>query len=404
MARRAKGEGSEIHDKKHNRWIYQYYVKDVKGKLKRKAIYAQSQTALHQRMAWLEKKLRSEITLGDWMIMWLEHYVKPTIKSTTAENYTLILKYVSEPLKKKRLNQLSGLDFQKMFNENLEHGNKHGGPLSPTTIRSLRSLLISCIDCAIENELIYKNIIKATKPPKANPRQIICLTKEQAKRLIQVADAGKYSIAPEKADDGQRYMIKIYALAVRLCLATQLRKGELFALSWSDIDFSKKQIKITKNLQKSNKKERYEITTPKTQTSIRTISIDDDTLMHLKIFRKQQNTYANILGETFKNQNNLVFTTIFGQYINMDNFRNRQWKGMCHAAQLPQGFTFHGLRHTGATLLLEAGVGPKIVSQRLGHTNVAFTLRVYAHVLSSMEAEAPAAWASIISSEPKEKE
>lgn len=106
--------------------------------------------------------------------------------------------------------------------------------------------------------------------------------------------------------------------------------------------------------------------------------------------------YANFLGDLYRNKFGLVFTNIFGNPINLTNFRKRYFNKMLEAARIKKGFTIHSMRHTHATLLLKKGVNIKVVSERLGHSSATVTMNIYAHVLESMEQTAPSVWALIL--------
>lgn len=108
----------------------------------------------------------------------------------------------------------------------------------------------------------------------------------------------------------------------------------------------------------------------------------------LNDWRYYQQAYAAQLGNQFQNPHQLVLTNAFGAFVHPDNFRCRHWTAMCKAADLPKGCTLHSLRHTAATLMLQAGVDVKTCAQRLGHANATMLLKVYAHVLSENDAKA----------------
>ena len=177
-------------------------------------------------------------------------------------------------------------------------------------------------------------------------------------------------------------MTKQWAMVIRLTLATGLRRGEVFGLIWKNVDFSKNTIKINTNLQKGK------LESPKTKYSIRTISVDTDTMQRLKDWKQQQFKYAESLGDLYHNKLKTVFTGAFGSTVQLDNFRKRIFNRMIAKAGLAESITFHSLRHTHATQLLAKGIDAKTVSKRLGHSSVAFTLQMYVHVLPDVERNA----------------
>lgn len=402
MANRMKGTGSYIHDKKRQRWIFQYYVKDVYGNPRRRAIYAKKRAELEKRVAGMNLGIEDITTLKEWTERWLTLYIKPTVKENTYLFYQYLFKYIPTSLLNMPLLKLKPVSFQKLFTELLVHGNRHEGALSTSTVRSLRSALISCLNAAVNNEILHRNPLLSTKPPKLVRRERVSLTKEQMKRLLKVVDEGNYYIRKADANEGQLYQINEYSVLIHLALASGMRRGEIFGLTWDCVDFADNKIRIIRNLQYTQH-HGFSLVAPKTTRSIRTISIDADTMKRLYTFKMYQEGYAAVLGNQFHNRYNLVFTSIFGDCIRFDNFRMRHWKAMCQAAGLPKEFTFHCLRHTMTTLMLQAGVNIKTISARLGHTNSAFTIRVYAHVLDEMETEASNVWSQILQSTKQDK-
>ena len=169
-----------------------------------------------------------------------------------------------------------------------------------------------------------------------------------------------------------------------------MRWGECFGLAWSDVNFNNRTIFIHNSLQDSILKR------PKTKYSIRTITIDSDTLRKLRDWQMYQKNYSQTIGDMYKNDIGLLFTNINGGPVNYDNFRNRCFNRMVQKAMLPLGTTFHSLRHSHATALLQNGVNVKLISERLGHSSVAFTLRVYTHVMVTMDQSASDAIGAIL--------
>ena len=294
-----------------------------------------------------------------------------------------MLSYIPEYIRKKKLMKLTPIDLQTMFSELKESGSKKSGEsLSSTTVRGIRSTLISCFQSAIDNGFLIINVAKKTKPPLNNDRrEISFLTEDEMLKLISVADSGEYYEIDEelKDDDGFKYLIKQWSLVIRITLATGMRRGEVFGLTWNSINFNKRTIRIETNLQNGK------LEPPKTKYSIRTISIDDDILQRLKEWQQYQQQYAYDLDDLYQNKQGTVFTGVFGAPVQLDNFRNRVFNQMIAKAGLADTITMHSLRHTHATQLLAAGVDAKTVSKRLGHSSVAFTLQTYVHVLDEVE-------------------
>lgn len=399
MANRAKGTGTIIHDRKRNRWIFQFWQTMSDGKKHRRAVAAKTRAALEQRIAKLDITVAPDITLREWMQKWLAVYVDNVVKDNTIVYYRRMLAYVPVEMQKRPLATLTPLMCQSMLMDLLDHGRQNGGPLSTSTVRSIRSTLITCLDSAKEAELLKTNPVKATKPPRLIRKEKVFLSPEQAQRLLAIAEKGSYYVDKTTADSGQLYLLRCYAVLIRLALVTGMRRGELLGLTWPCIGTDTISIRYQEQYS-SNKG--YYLGTPKTRTSIRTISLDHSTMKLLNDWRYYQRAYAEQLGNQFQNPHRLVLTNAFGTFVHPDNFRCRHWAAMCRAADLPKGCTLHSLRHTAATLMLQAGVDIKTCAQCLGHANATMLLKVYAHVLNENDAKAADKLADLVTS-PKNK-
>lgn len=236
--------------------------------------------------------------------------------------------------------------------------------------------------------LLTKNIVKATDPPRLVKEEIKPLTEEQADKLLQVAKAGEYICfglkQQQKAGSDTQYLQQAYYIAILLALNTGMRLGEVFGLKWSDIDFDNNIVHVNRALVSTNTKG-MKFEDPKTKGSKRRIAIPEKVKKSLERYQKQQEWFANALGDKFTNKEGLVFTNSFGKPVNTTNFTNRYYKRMLGQAGLDQKICFHDLRHTHATLLLKQGVNIKVISERLGHSTVTMTLDTYSHLMPDMQ-------------------
>lgn len=154
----------------------------------------------------------------------------------------------------------------------------------------------------------------------------------------------------------------------KILLATGCRIGEVLALEWSDIDFKTATISITKTLNRFQ-----EINSPKSQSGIRDIEIDSETINLLKRYKNQQQVQSWQLGRS----ETVVFSVFITEYAYACNLRKRLQKHFKSAGVSDIGF--HGFRHTHATIMLYAGIEPKDLQYRLGHSNITMTLNTYVH-------------------------
>lgn len=151
---------------------------------------------------------------------------------------------------------------------------------------------------------------------------------------------------------------------------------EDMALKWSDIDFEDKKITVNKTAVRI--KEKQSLQTPKTKNSKRVISIDPNTLSILKNWKKDQIKIYFKNGKHFEGDDNFIFTNQRGDWVHIHNFIPYFKRFVTDHGLKP--ITPHGLRHTHASLLFGAGVDPKNISDRLGHSTIKITLDLYTHI------------------------
>ena len=163
----------------------------------------------------------------------------------------------------------------------------------------------------------------------------------------------------------------------RLLAFTGFRKGEALALEWKDIDFNQSTVTVNKTLARGEDNKLI-IQSPKTKTSVRTVSVDPGTMQLLKEWRKEQATDFLKLGFNTMNPSQVVFTTYKNDYMQLASVTNRINKIIKkHDLKV---ITTHGLRHTHCSLLFEAGASIQEVKERLGHSDIKTTMNIYTHV------------------------
>ncbi len=205
--------------------------------------------------------------------------------------------------------------------------------------------------------IVSRNVTDSVAKPKNARSEIHVLNPKQVSALLKVS----------RKDP----LYALYYLAV----ATGMRQGELFALRWSDVDFERSIIRVRNTLSNVTLKP-VEV---KTERSKRAIAVTPAVIAELEEHRERQ---IQKFGKQI-----YVFLSDKGHPLRVSNVTRKSWKPLLRAANLPD-MRFHDLRHTSATLMLLAGVHVKVVSERLGHASVAFTMDTYAHVLPSMQQDA----------------
>ena len=202
---------------------------------------------------------------------------------------------------------------------------------------------------------------RASKPPAVEQDEIEILAPEQ---IAAVLDSLRgHSLHP----------------IVSLALATGLRRGELLALEWSDIDLDRGVLRVERSVEET--KAGLRVKPPKTKRGRRNIGLPADTVAMLREHRKAQMELRLALGQG--GQPVLVFSTIEGGHLKPNGI-SRSWRQTCKARKLPR-VQFHALRHTHASTLIRAGVDVLTISRRLGHSSASMTLDVYGHLMEGAD-------------------
>lgn len=402
--------GSTFKDANKGLWTWAGNYRDSKGMNHTKRISSKTKKGLNKKVADFfakqndERNQEQDITLKKWLEQWLEEIVQPSVKHKTYATYKQRLAYASKIIGGRRLKTINSFELQSFFNALKKPDSISSKGLAVSNINQIRSYLKIALDAAIEHGYLIRNPVKGTKPLKGYKKEIIVIDEEQVNTLLHIAKSGTYITYGVKNpkciyyNQGTEYLNHCCYNFVNLALASGMRFGELCGLKWENIDFENCMINVKEQLLTSNDRLQY-FDTPKSRTSRRNISIDDNTISELKEFKEYQQEYAKILGDKFCNENDLVFTNGFGKPMDRSNFVSYRFRKMLGAAGIPKGFTVHSLRHTHATLLLKNKVDLKAVSERLGHSSPDITLKIYYHLLGSMEKEAPTAWQKIISTD-----
>jgi integrase len=185
-----------------------------------------------------------------------------------------------------------------------------------------------------------------------------------------------------EAAQGDRFE-SLYVLA----LTTGMRLGELLGLRWQDVDLAAHMLQVRHTLLRL--RDGLQLTEPKTARSRRRVALGASAVDSLRLHRSRQAAARLRLGQVWED-NDLVFANEIGKPVEAGNLLRRSFWPLLAKAELPR-IRFHDLRHTAATLLLQQGVHPKVVSELLGHSSIGLTLDTYSHVLPDMQQQAVAA-------------
>jgi integrase len=171
-----------------------------------------------------------------------------------------------------------------------------------------------------------------------------------------------------------------------------MRRGELLGLRWRDVDLEAGRVSVTRSL--VSVRNRLSFSEPKTRRGRRSIAVDSGTVAQLRAHRKRQAEERLALGLGRPGRDALVFTDPLGEPVKPDSF-SQFFDRRVKQLELPR-IRLHDVRHTHATLALEAGIHPKVVSERLGHASVAFTLDTYSHAVPALEEQAAEQIAAVL--------
>ena len=368
---RADAEGTIKRKKrKDGRWEGQYTVTLPDGTLKRKSVYARTKQEVARRLreaiADRDGGLVFEaegLTVAEYLDRWLSDSVKGSVAESTFERYEQLSRlHIVPVIGKVRLGKLTPAHVQGLYKAKLEGG------LSVRTVEYVHATLNKALGQAVKWQLVSRNAAQAATAPRPRKTEMVAFDREQARRFLEAARGDRLEA--------------LYVLAV----TSGLRRGELLGLKWSDPNLKEGTLTVKRSLRMDKSGPRF--TEGKRDRSRRCVELGASTVAALKVHRMRQNEerlkYAGLW-----DAHGLVFTREDGHPIQARNMtRNSFLKLLKRAGPDEVGLTFHGLRHTCATLMLLNKVPAKVVSERLGHADVAFTLRVYSHVLPGMQRNA----------------
>ena len=294
-----------------------------------------------------------------WLNEWLENYIKPSSKQRTYERYRQIISlHIIPTLGDLNITEITVITLQRFITDLLTSGNKKTKQgLSANFVNTVISVLQNSLKTAHLIGLAPEYVASKLKRPKSIEKQVDCFTVLEQKKIENAVLNSKKG--------------KMFGIV--LCLYTGLRIGELLALTWSDIDFDKGLLVVSKTCHdgKINGAHSRIIDTPKTAHSRRIIPLPKQILPLLKNLKKRS-TCEYIIADG----NKPVFVRSY----------QRTFELLLNKLKIPHK-GFHSLRHTFATRALECGMDVKTLSELLGHKNATITLNRYAHSMLEHKAE-----------------
>jgi integrase len=299
-------------------------------------------------------------SVGQYLASWLVA-TKAAIRPRTWKRYEQYVRvHLLPDLGTIGLAKLTAQRVQALYATKLEEG------LSTTTVNHLHQLLHRALDAALRLDLVARNVCDQVDPPRMRHHEMTTLSEEQAATLLSAAEGDRFEA--------------LYVLA----LATGMRLGELLALRWRDVDLEGGSLQVRATLQYTI--DGFVFAEPKTAQSRRRIALSQTAIAALTQHRAVQAQERLNLGPAWED-GDLVFPNRLGKPMDGIHLLRRNFYPLLTKAGLPR-MRFHDLRHTAATLLLGRGINPKIVSELLGHSQIAITLGLYSHVTPHMQQQA----------------
>lgn len=302
---------------------------------------------------------------------WLDS-ARQEVAPRTAERYgEIVANYLIPALGNLQLAKVAPIHLQDAYNALATGGRRDGKPggLSPRTRRHIHRILSSALARAVEQQLIARNPCDAFKKrlPKVERRELTTLTAEQSARLLDAIRSNR-----------------VY-WPVLLALATGMRRGEILALRWRNVDLDQGTIRVVESLEQTKAGMRFKA--PKTEKT-RAITLPTFAVEELRRFRHDQAERLLKLGIR-QSGDCLVCGREDGEPMLPTSLTHEFAKVSGRVKDAPR-VRFHDLRHSHATQLLLAGVHPKVAQERLGHASITSTLDLYSHVTATMQEDAAA--------------
>ncbi|MDW7670801.1 MAG: site-specific integrase [Bacillota bacterium] len=310
----------------------------------------------------------SKITVKEFLKKWVDEVKSQQIKESSLRVYrSLIKNHINPNIGHIPVSKLNAVQIQSFYNDMRQE-------TTADNVRYAHTILTGAMKHAIKWNLTLYNPTESAVLPKVDSKEPTeWMSKEEAQTF-------------HKAIKGHQC-----ETLFKMLLFTGMRPGEALALTWDNLNIDRKTITIVHTLARREGGE-WELTTPKTKASKRTLPLSDDLVKSLKIHQKEQELAKGI---GYYSGHHFIFATPSGAPLNHKKDVRKEYKKILAEAGIRE-LSVYALRHTCATLLLEAGVDVKTVSERLGHADIITTLNKYVHVTEGMQQKATDLMAKIL--------
>jgi integrase len=310
----------------------------------------------------------SRTTVAQYLQHWADAHVWTHASPRTAESYAAELhRHIMPGLGNIKLSELQPQHIEAYYKHLRTDGRKDGrGGLSARTVYYHHAILRMALEHAVRTGLLSRNVAKLVPPARPERPQVSTIALEDIPRFLEAAQQSTYC-----------------ALFV-VGLGTGMRLSELMGLRWRNVDLRSGAVAVVETLHRTGNT--WELRPPKSASSRRQIPLPLSLVDYMTSHRDEQARQHAMLGLVLT-LDSFVFCQADGKPYDRHSV-SRGFKRVVRAAKLPDDLHFHCLRHTQATLLLSGDIHPQVVSQRLGHASVAFTLSTYSHVMPSLQESA----------------
>lgn len=313
----------------------------------------------------------SKITVGDFIERWLKDWAASHVSPATLQGYeNKLRRHVVRHIGDLPLQRLRAIELNELYGALVKE------QLAPRTIGHVHRIFRRALGHAHKWNLTQQNVASLVTPPRVATTELEILDPAQVTALLQKLEGHS-----------------IYPLTV-LALASGMRRGELLALRWCDMDLDKAMLRVERSLEQTIKGG-LRFKDPKTRHGRRSITLPATAVTVLRAHRKAQQERRLQLGQGKAAADALIFPTWDGE-PQSPNGLSKEWSRTLKRAKLP-AVTLHSLRHTHASYLIASGHDVLAVSRRLGHGSPMITLGVYGHLFPNMDDKAAAAVEAIFS-------
>ena len=314
----------------------------------------------------------SRVTVGEFIDRWHRDWCKPNVSPKTAERYEELMRiHVVPHIGETRLQKLRAVQLVELYG-------KLAGKLAPRTIGHVHRTLHQALSKAVDWDLLSVNVGSRVKPPRVEDDEVEILTVEQLQAVLAAVRT-----------------VWINPIA-KLALASGLRRGELLALRWQDLDLNAGRITVARSLEQTKAGLRFK--EPKTKRGRRTITLPATALSDLKAHWSLQQELRLRLGIGKSPPTSLVFCDINSDPL-IPQTVSQTWMKITASAKVEA--TFHSLRHTHVSHLIAAGVDILTISRRIGHSSPVVTLKTYGHLMPQTDDKAALAIEAALSASTK---